>query len=43
MIEGAAGAVVAACVNQGNYFAGQNMTVVICGANISVKTLKAIL
>jgi threonine dehydratase len=43
LIEGAAAVAIAACVKQGGYFAGKNVVVIICGANISLETLKSIL
>ncbi|UCD80029.1 MAG: threonine/serine dehydratase [Desulfobacterales bacterium] len=43
LIEGAAAAAVAACVKLGNHFAGKNVVVVLCGANISLETLKTVL
>ena len=43
MIEGAAAVAVAAGVKQRRYLAGKNVVVVICGANISLETLKSIL
>ena len=43
LIEGAAAVAVAAMVKRRNRLAGKNVVVIICGANISVETLKAIL
>jgi len=43
LIEGAAAVAVAACVKLGNRLAGKNVVVVLCGANISLETLKAVL
>jgi threonine dehydratase len=43
MIEEAAALAIAACVNQGGNYTAKNGVVVICGANISIKSLKAIL
>lgn len=43
MIEGAAAAAVAGCLKQKDRLAGKNVVVVLCGANISLETLKEIL
>ena len=43
LIEGAAAVAVAACVKMGHRFAGKNVIVVLCGANISLETLKTVL
>ena len=43
MIEGSAAVAVAACLKQKNRLAGKNVVVVLCGANISLQTLKEIL
>ena len=43
LIEGAAAVPVAACVKKGHRFSGQNVVVVLCGANISLEALKAVL
>jgi threonine dehydratase len=43
LIEGAAAVAVAACVKLGNRLAGKNVVVVLCGANISLETLKTVL
>ena len=43
MIEGSAAVALAACVKQGGRLAGKNVVVILCGANISVETLKGIL
>jgi threonine dehydratase len=43
LIEGSAAVAVAACVKQSQQLAGKNVVVVLCGANISLETLKGIL
>jgi len=43
MIEGSAAVALAACLKQGARFAGKNVVVVLCGANISLETLKTVL
>ena len=43
LIEGSAAVAVAACVKQGRRWVGKNVIVVLCGANISLETLKEIL
>jgi threonine dehydratase len=43
LIEGSAAVAVAACVKHRNRLAGRNVVVVLCGANISLATLKEIL
>ena len=43
LIEGAAAVAIASYLKTRERFAGQNVVVVICGANISLKTLKSIL
>jgi threonine dehydratase len=43
LIEGAAAVAVAAMVKQRDRLAGKNVVVIICGANISVETLKTVL
>ena len=43
LIEGSAAVALAACVKQGGRLAGKNVVVILCGANISVETLKGIL
>lgn len=43
MIEGSAAVAVAACLKQKARLAGQNVVVLLCGANISLQTLKEIL
>jgi len=43
MIEGSAAVAVAACVKQSDRLAGKNVVVILCGANISLETLKGIL
>jgi threonine dehydratase len=43
LIEGAAAVAIAACIKMGRRFAGKNVVVVLCGANISLQTLKAVL
>jgi threonine dehydratase len=43
LIEGSAAVALAACAKQGNRLAGKNVVVILCGANISVETLKEIL
>lgn len=43
LIEGAAAAAIAAYIKTHERFPGQNVVIVICGANISLKTLKTIL
>jgi threonine dehydratase len=43
LIEGSAAVAVAACLKQGDRFAGKNIVVVLCGANINLETLKGIL
>jgi threonine dehydratase len=43
LIEGAAAVAIAACIKRGRRFAGKKVVVVLCGANISLETLKSIL
>ncbi len=43
LIEGSAAVALAACVKQGGRLAGKNVVVILCGANISLETLKGIL
>jgi threonine dehydratase len=43
LIEGAAAVAIAACVKMGRRFAGKKVVVVLCGANISLETLKTVL
>ena len=43
LIEGAAAVAVAAMVKQRDRLAGKNVVVIICGANISLETLKTVL
>jgi threonine dehydratase len=43
LIEGAAAVALAACVKQAERLAGKNVVVVLCGANISLAMLKAVL
>ena len=43
LVEGAAGVAVAGLVSQGKRFAGKEVVVVLCGANIDRETLKSIL
>ena len=43
LIEGAAAVAVASCVKMGRRFSGQNVVIVLCGANISLETLKTVL
>ncbi len=43
LIEGSAAVAVAACAKQGTRWTGKNVVVVLCGANISLEKLKAIL
>jgi len=43
LIEGAAAVAIAACLKQRHRFAGKNVIVVLCGANISLETLKTVL
>lgn len=43
LIEGAAAVALAACLKQGDRLAGKNVVVILCGANISLETLKEIL
>jgi len=43
LLEGAAGVAVAALLDAGDRYAGQNVVVVVCGGNISRETLKAVL
>jgi len=43
LIEGAAGVAVAACLAMAPEFAGEDVAIVICGANISRATLRAVL
>ena len=43
LIEGSAAVALAACVKQGARLAGKNVVVILCGANISLETLKGIL
>ena len=43
LIEGAAGVAIASFIKKQNQFWGKNVVIIICGANISLKTLKQIL
>jgi threonine dehydratase len=43
LIEGAAAVAIAACLKQRHHFAGKNVIAVLCGANISLETLKTVL
>lgn len=43
LIEGSAAVALAACLKQGHHLAGKNVVVILCGANISLETLKGIL
>ena len=43
MIEGAGGAAIAAFLKRQEFFRGKNVVVVICGGNLSLETLRAIL
>ncbi len=43
LIEGAAAVAAAACVKLADRFAGKDVVVVLCGANISLETLKSVL
>ncbi|MDJ0818766.1 MAG: threonine/serine dehydratase [Desulfobacterales bacterium] len=43
LIEGSAAVAIAACLKQKERLAGKNVVVVLCGANISLQTLKEIL
>ena len=43
LIEGSAAAAIAAFRKEARQFAGQNVVVVICGANISLETLRGVL
>jgi threonine dehydratase len=43
LIEGSAAVAVAACVKHSGRLAGKNVVVILCGANISLETLKGIL
>ena len=43
LIEGSAAVAAAACVKQGGRWAGKNVVVILCGANINLETLKGIL
>jgi len=43
LIEGAAAVAVGAMVKRRNRLAGKNVVVIICGANISLETLKTVL
>lgn len=43
LIEGAAAVAIAACLKQRHHLAGKNVVVVLCGANISLETLKSVL
>jgi len=43
LIEGAAGVTVASYLKTEDLFRGKNVIIVICGANISLETLKTIL
>ena len=43
LIEGSAAVAIAACLKLGVRFAGKNVVVVLCGANISLETLKTVL
>ncbi|MCP4625887.1 MAG: threonine/serine dehydratase [bacterium] len=43
LIEGSAAVAVAACVKQGVRWAGKNVIVILCGANINLETLKEVL
>jgi threonine dehydratase len=43
LIEGAAGVAIAAYLKQQQAFRGQRVAIIVCGANISVSTLKTVL
>lgn len=43
LIEGAAAVAIASFLQQQEYFAGKNVVIVLCGANIGLETLKGIL
>jgi len=43
LIEGATGVAIASYLKTENLFRGKNVVIVICGANISLETLKTIL
>ena len=43
LVEGAAGVAVAAFQKQADEFAGKNVVIVLCGANIDAETLKSLL
>lgn len=43
LIEGAAGVAIASCLKTKERFRGKNVVIVICGANISLETLKTVL
>jgi threonine dehydratase len=43
LIEGSAAVALAGCLKQGDRLAGKNVVVILCGANISLETLKEIL
>jgi threonine dehydratase len=43
MIEGSAAVALAGCIKQGQRLTGKNVVVILCGANISLETLKGIL
>ena len=43
LVEGAAAVAVAAMVKRRDRLAGKNVVVIICGANISLETLKTVL
>jgi threonine dehydratase len=43
LIEGSAAAALAGCIKQGQRLTGKNVVVILCGANISLETLKGIL
>jgi threonine dehydratase len=43
MIEGAGGVAIAAFLKRQEFFRGRNIVIVICGGNLSIETLKAIL
>lgn len=43
LIEGSAAVALAACVKHGDRLAGKNVVVILCGANISLETLREVL
>jgi threonine dehydratase len=43
LIEGSAAVALAGCIKQGQRLTGKNVVVILCGANISLETLKGIL